>query len=183
MAFVRNRHNFFVETLAIFTCKTFVFLRENPCSLEKYLRSPRNFAFTCKPFTLACKTFAFPEILSLHAKLLRSPKKLCSLVKLLHFPEKLCPFQNVCVPLKNFVCFQKFCVPPRNFMVTHKTFAFPWGILHSPAKLLFSWETLHSQICWLAKLLHFTEKLFVHLQKFCVPWRNFAFTCKTFVFP
>ncbi len=102
---------FFVETLAIFTCKTLVFLRENPCSLEKYLRSP--------------------ETLHLLANLLRW------LAKLLRSPEKLFAFKTFVFPQEILLIYKTF-VFPQETVFAFKTFVFPQEILRLLAKLLHS---------------------------------------------
>lgn len=64
-------------------------------------------------------------------------------------------------PEKLYVCLQLFY-----FAFSPKTSAFPR-------------ETL----CSLAKLMCSPEKLYVWLQNFCVPPRNFTFACQIFAFP
>ncbi len=119
IAFVRNRHNCFVETLAI---NTFVFLRQsvhfqNFCvPLKKLCVHFQNFCVPLKKLCVHFQNFCVPlkKLFSL-SKLLCSPKKtLCSLSKLLCSPKK-----TLCSPLK------LLCSPKKNFVFTFKAFVFP----------------------------------------------------------
>lgn len=156
--------------------------------MEKYFNAfafiHKSFAFLRETLRLFTKILFLWEILRSLAKVLHlfARKTIVSLRNVVLTRKILCSTEKCCVRSQKYwvspkkrVCSKKFAVCrllQKVCRLLQK--AFLQAFLHLLTKILFLQEMFTKVLCS-------SEKCYVHSQKYCIPLKNFAFTCKVFI--